>query len=268
MSETKRIMIDGQETDYTISTDGVVINLKTKRELKGTLARNEYRSVQLTINGKAKSLMVHRLVAEAFIPNPNNYPMVNHIDGNGYNNNVNNLEWCQDTKKINIKDNKAEHIDTTNVEWKPLKGFENTYEISSNGVIKNINTKRLSYGAKRNGYIRFSLNGSKYSAHRLVWETFKGEIPEDYVIDHIDGNRSNNDLSNLRCITNSENMINAQKNGHKGQHKVAQYDKNHNLIKEWSSFTTAAKEYGVTYAAISSAAKRHGMSCGFYWEEL
>jgi hypothetical protein len=267
MSETKRIMIDGQETDYTINTEGIVINLKTKRELKGTLARNEYRNVQLTINGKAKSVMVHRLVAETFIPNPNNYSMVSHIDGNKYNNNVDNLQWCEEPIKKN-KINSVTKVSVDNVEWRPLKGFEGIYEISNNGVIKNCVTKKLSYGTKRNGYVRFNLQDKMFSAHRLVWETFKGEIPKDYVIDHIDGNRSNNDLSNLRCITNSENMINAQKNGHKGQHKVAQYDKNHNLIKEWPSFTTAAKEYGVTYAAISSAAKRHGMSCGFYWEEI
>lgn len=45
-------------------------------------------------NGKAKCLKIHRLVAEAFIPNPNNLPVINHIDGNKINNNTSNLEWC------------------------------------------------------------------------------------------------------------------------------------------------------------------------------
>ena len=45
-------------------------------------------------NGHHKRVFVHKLVAEAFIPNPNNYPIINHKDENPSNNNVNNLEWC------------------------------------------------------------------------------------------------------------------------------------------------------------------------------
>lgn len=53
-----------------------------------------YDKVCLNLNGKTKSVFVHRLVAIAFIANPNNKPQVNHIDGNKSNNLVSNLEWC------------------------------------------------------------------------------------------------------------------------------------------------------------------------------
>lgn len=79
------------------------------------------------ITGKRETLRIHRLVAEAFIPNPNNLPCVNHKDGNKLNNKTENLEWCtykeninhafstglrQDTKKINQYDLDGNYIAT------------------------------------------------------------------------------------------------------------------------------------------------------------
>ena len=58
----------------------------------------------LTKNGKQKRYKIHRLVAEAFIPNPNNYPQVNHKDCNPLNNKVDNLEWCNAKYNINYGD--------------------------------------------------------------------------------------------------------------------------------------------------------------------
>lgn len=63
---------------------------------------NYHRSVVKLFNGKnKKDYKVHRLVAEAFIPNPNGYNIINHKDGNPLNNRVDNLEWC--TQKYNIE---------------------------------------------------------------------------------------------------------------------------------------------------------------------
>lgn len=62
--------------------------------------KNHYARVVLSKNNKQKHFMVHRLVAEAFIPNPNNLPFINHKNENSLDNNVDNLEWC--TQKYNI----------------------------------------------------------------------------------------------------------------------------------------------------------------------
>lgn len=59
-----------------------------------------YRGISIMLNGKQKHLYVHRLVAEAFIPNELNKPQVNHIDGNPANNNVENLEWATSAENI------------------------------------------------------------------------------------------------------------------------------------------------------------------------
>ena len=267
----KKLIIDGIETSYFIFDDGRVYNEKTKKWLKRTYKRNEYHTVQLTVEGKVKSYMTHRLVALTFLPNPDNLPVVHHVDGDKYNNKVENLEWVDEKENSMHRFEKQEkrimpNID--NVQWKPLIGFEDNYLISDNGVIKDIIRERYLNGSLRNDYVRFNLHGTLYSAHRLVYETFIGPIPQGMIIDHINGIKDDNRLENLRCISQSENAQNAQKNGHKGQHKVAQYDINDNFIKEFPSFTAAAKEMGVSYAAISSAAKRGGTSCGYKWKEI
>lgn len=78
---------------YQVSSLGRVKNSKG-RILKSYKDNHGYPMVNLCKNAKNIRVRVHRLVAEAFIPNPNNYPCVNHKDEDKSNNNVNNLEWC------------------------------------------------------------------------------------------------------------------------------------------------------------------------------
>lgn len=85
--------IEGYEGKYMISDQGQVWSNHKKGFLKPT-QRAGYPYVVLTKNGKQTGFSIHRLVAQTFIPNPNNYPIVNHKDENKQNNNVDNLEWC------------------------------------------------------------------------------------------------------------------------------------------------------------------------------
>lgn len=68
---------------------------KKGRQLKPETCKNGYKRVLLmTLDGKRCHKLIHRLVAEVFLSNPNNFPQVNHIDGNKNNNHYSNLEWC------------------------------------------------------------------------------------------------------------------------------------------------------------------------------
>lgn len=100
MEEWKNIK--GTEGLYQISTLGRVKSLRKNIILKPSIVakRNNKQGYQI-VHIKYKQYYIHRLVAEAFIPNTKNLPQVNHIDGNKLNNNVKNLEWV--TAKENIK---------------------------------------------------------------------------------------------------------------------------------------------------------------------
>lgn len=80
--------------DYLIEETGAVFSLKSGRYLKPSLVSSGYETVELFNNKGSKRLLVHRLVALAFLPNPNHYPCVNHKDEIRHHNHVSNLEWC------------------------------------------------------------------------------------------------------------------------------------------------------------------------------
>jgi len=83
--------VDGHDK-YEVSSYGRVRRISTGRIMKQQ--KHKETREYLRVGLDKKNIRVHRLVAFAFIPNPNNYPTVDHIDGNGGNNEVRNLRWC------------------------------------------------------------------------------------------------------------------------------------------------------------------------------
>lgn len=91
--------IKGYEGKYAITSCGKVWSYKRKKFLKTDKNSKGYARVYLFKNNVGKKLAIHKLVAMAYIPNPDNLPQVNHKDENKENNSLNNLEWC--TNKYN-----------------------------------------------------------------------------------------------------------------------------------------------------------------------
>lgn len=92
---------------------------------------------------------------------------------------------------------------------KTIKGFNQAYSVDIYGNIYRGNKIIKSYN-NGIGYfqVKLALNGKRYNKyiHRIVWETFVGEIPKGYEINHIDHDKSNNCLYNLELVTHSENI--------------------------------------------------------------
>ena len=95
--------IIGYENLYKINNYGEVLSLRSNKILKPNNNGIGYFIIQLCKNGKRKNYLIHRLVAEHFLDNPNNLPEVNHKDEDKSNNFVNNLEWCEHKYNMNYK---------------------------------------------------------------------------------------------------------------------------------------------------------------------
>ena len=333
--------------NYEVSTFGRVKNINTNKIMKLT-SKGGYLGISLTnINGH-KSFKGHRLVALAFIPNPENKPDVNHMDKNKHNNNISNLEW--NTRSENVIHSKLNVIITTNknksinrinkitneilekynsielaAEWvfnnnltktthngrnsignvvtglsKTAYGFkwelENTNqslqdEIWKQVIIENINNnddkeyfvsnlgrfKNSSgiimdnYKVNENGYIRvFIYNNARY-LHRLIALTFLTNLENKEQVNHIDGNKLNNCVSNLECVTNQENQIHKFKIGlgNNFTRKITQYDLEMNKISDFNSIVEASKFLNISSSNIKSVLyNKQNTSKGFIFKYL
>lgn len=216
-----------QSNDYLVLSDGRLYSRKTRKFLTPKIDSSGYIKYAITTIWNEKTnktgivVNAHRIVAEVFIPNPNNYPYVHHIDGNKLNNTVDNLQWVsakQNTAEFlkngqkKLRRKKEKYIrDLPDETWKEIRGYPN-YLVSNMGRVRNTKTGFFVKPDrdKTAKYARVILvkEGVKkhYFVHRLVYSAFTGDYNYNgFVIDHIDSDTRNNKLSNLRKVTPSEN---------------------------------------------------------------
>ena len=99
--------------NYEVSNLGYVRNINTGKIIKSRLDKDGYYIIDLSNNNKRKTFQLHRLIALAFLPNPQNKSVVDHIDNNPLNNNVNNLRWASPSE--NQHNSKLSKNNTTGV---------------------------------------------------------------------------------------------------------------------------------------------------------
>ena len=170
--------------NYYIYDNGDVLNTSTNKMLKGSIGEHGYKYYRLSKNNKKKMFYAHRLVAEAFIENPNNLPIVNHKDGNKLNNNIDNLEWVSQTDnmkhahKTNLIAQVSKHEyykeNLEGEEWKKVPNLH--YSVSTFGRVRNDNTYLLLKPSLTCGYykVRLSQDSIVYdiTVHKLVYMIF------------------------------------------------------------------------------------------------
>lgn len=99
--------------------------------------------------------------------------------------------------------------------WQPVLGdWGLRYEASSHGrVFSKISKRILALRHRKSGYVAVKFSGREFRLHRIVWEAFNGKIPDKMEINHIDGDKKNNRLDNLECVTRSQNLKHAYATG-------------------------------------------------------
>ena len=266
---------------YLIYENGDVKNLNTNKMLKGSISENGYRYYRLSLNNEKKMFYAHRLVAEHFLENFNNLPIVNHKDGNKLNNEVSNLEWvsysdnAQYAHAIGLvkQGNQTPTLYTEDLEgeeWKQYLDFSN-YLISNKGRVRNVITNRILKPSLTSGYLKVRLckNGKTKDLliHKMVYALWHDEPYLEgrvMIIDHIDANKTNNCIENLRKVSNSENTLAAmyEQGVNPSAKPIEQYSLDGQLLGTFRSAAEAARQLGLDSSTISKVCrgvnKTHG----------
>ena len=143
--------IEGYEGKYQVSNLGRVKSMiGQEKVLHPKKHRNGHLQIGLHKDKKRKTMYIHRLVAQAFIPNPDNLPQVNHIDENKENNHVDNLEWCTNQYNTEYSQAKAviavDKISGLKVEFSSIMKAERMTGIDHSHIIRCCQGKRRSTG--------------------------------------------------------------------------------------------------------------------------
>lgn len=168
--------------------------------------------------------------------------------------------------------------------WKPVVGYEGLYKVSNLGKVKAIKwhrgneEKEIKPYTTYKGYLRLRLckngKGKQFQIHRLVAEAFIPNPENKPYIDHINTDRTDNRVENLRWVTNKENCNNpiskqnySKSNKDKTAVSILQFDKNMKFIKKWESMTDAETTLGIKSRLSDYCSEKYGRKTagGFIW---
>ena len=274
--------IEGYEGLYQVSNLGNVKSLKfgpknhpgvhsQPRTLRITKSSTGYTHVQLYKEGKSSTILVHKLVAKAFVPNPLAKPEVNHIDANRANNKVENLEWVthkenlQYAVKIGNRKPPRKSIVENSISGKSTARKESikrnkkpVLQYTPDGkFVKKWNSIaeiEKFYNCNRTG-IANCLSGKNKTSFNFVWISYNGYDAIADTIPPVKYGRKNGGKE--YAYHSSGNM----------GRKVLQYSLDGELIKEWDNCYQAAKELKIAKQNIYTCANgKYRKSYGFIWK--
>lgn len=248
-------------SNYSCNRNGQIRNDFINRFFRSSVDPEGYLIVTLRENGIRKNFKVHRIIAETFIPNPDNKPTVNHINKNKDDNRVENLEWStyseqmshqyKSTNKKIIKKERSEFTNQIGEIWEIITA---NYYVSNFGKLRN--GKYLISPSIKRGYYCYIIQKKFYLIHRLVAEKFIDNPNKYKIVNHKDGNKINNHYTNLEWCTAKDNVKHAIENSLISTiKKIVHYDNLNNIINIYNSAPEAAKALDIKSYHICDACK-------------
>lgn len=250
--------------DYEISTFGNARSVKRKNgcisyyKLSPYTNTSGYKQIVLSHDGIEKTVRLHRLVATRFIPNPNNYNIVNHIDEDKSNNSVNNLEWCDSKYNNTCGTVISRRSETVRNRFVPV------VQLNMNCDIMNVYYRYSYYETFDNNKYYFSriitvINNKTYIYKDCFWIKL-----DEY------NNFSEEELSNLINEKNVEREKRTEYKSHcTKKRKVVKLDINDNFVEMYNSIGAAAKSNECRHQSICACLQRKMQFCkGYKWMYL
>lgn len=260
-------------SNYSISLNGDIKNNNSNYIFNKRINSEGYVRVQITNDlGKSKTCFVHRLMAITYLPNFYNKKTVDHVNLIRDDNRLINLKWAtQAEQSLNKKIIKKLPNTNDNLDgeiWKQCNINNTIITVSNLGRIQMKSTK--TYGSLIGGYYNINYNKKNYKVHRLIALAFLPNIDGNKnIVNHKDGNKMNNNFTNLEWCTASENMIHSVNILQKSTSiKIQQIDAITNkIINTFDSIRLGADATNLSTSLISAACRgKIKTGGGFVWK--
>ena len=232
--------------NYLISEKGTITKITNGLVLKQQTTKNGYRQVTLVNEFGRKVCYVHRLVAEAFLPNPNNYTDVNHKDYNKENNCVSNLEWC------NRSDNLKHSYNYSNRD----KNRERMKELAT------LNREKM-----KKSVSQYSLAGELIATYSSIREAADATgIAMQNISAVARGERGS--AGGYKWVREDIGAMDFNQKRARFT-AIQQFDLNDNYLASFNSIADAARETGVSAKGISEVCRGNNKTAGgFKWKSI